>query len=104
MRREGSTSYETEFKGTPPFTLTSLDGYRAIGSWPGPGASQVVLTILQLDNLVTNAGWLLHDSASRSAVVLMMNFRCASWPVPVRRVFAQHWPDWERSPDRYPVV
>ena len=49
----GSTSYETEFKGTPPFTLTSLDGSRAIGSWPGSGSSRVVLTILQLDSLVT---------------------------------------------------
>ena len=50
---EGDASYETEFKGTPPFTLTRLDGERAIGSWPGAGSSQVVLTILQLDSLVT---------------------------------------------------
>ena len=42
-------------KGTPPFTLTRLDGVRAIGSWPVPGSSQVVLTILQLDSLVAIA-------------------------------------------------
>ena len=52
MRHEGSTSYETEFKGTPPFTLTSLDGSRAIGSWLGSRSSQVVVSILQLDNPV----------------------------------------------------
>jgi hypothetical protein len=51
----GSTSYETEFKGTPPFTLTSLDGSRAIGSWPGSGSSRVVVSILQLDKPVTNS-------------------------------------------------
>ena len=50
---QGGASYETEFNGTPPFTPTRLDGLRAIGSWPGAGSSQVVLTILQLDSLVT---------------------------------------------------
>ena len=43
MGHEGSASYETEFKGTPPFTLTSLDGSKGHRLLAGVGLGLAVV-------------------------------------------------------------